>query len=400
MSINIEAVKGAIAIPDFKQTNILEIALTHPSYIYENHNLNRQQQDLQEREYRRLAILGDSILGAVVIDYLYHRLPTENQGALTDGKSNLVSRSKAYEFAQKLKLRQFCQLGVSERDRHESQQIDLFAEMFEALLGAIYLEFNRDFSRTRQWLVDRFIKQAVDDLLKPTQSVEEKLPEDCLSAVTIMGADEATELLLQMKHKADALVAEDEKLQQLLNWINDKSASIETDRRQPFVRAFYLALIRLLGLGFVRNFNPACGSAKARQFALSFHRARNITRDFALNVAFNGNPNSDPANVLVSVFMLDLEPELKELLQKLECELPDPKEERDEFEAWRKAKGQTWLNKIITVLGYDLQFTDEQKELLKQYYDANKLLLECLNSASNLTPEAQQNILNTLLLPQ
>jgi len=305
--MSIETVKQAIGIPEFKKTELLEIALTHPSYIYENHNLNRQQQDLQEREYRRLAILGDSILGAVVIDYLYDRLPTENQGALTDWKSNLVRRSKAYEFAQKLKLRQFCQLGGSQRDKHESQQIELFGEMFEALLGAIYLEFNRDFSRTRQWLVDRFIKQAVDDLLRQTQFVEEKLPGDCLSAVTIMGADEATELLWQMKHKADALV---------------------------------------------------------------------------------------------SVFMLDLEPELKELLQKLESELPDPKEERDEFEAWWKAKGQSWLKKIITVLGYDLQFTDEQKELLKQYYDANKLVLECLNSASNLTPEARENILKTLFLPK
>ena len=400
MGVDIEAVKKAIGIADFKQTKRLEIALTHSSYIYENQNLNRQQQDLQERDYRRLAVLGDSILGAVVIDYLYDRLPTANQGTLTNWKSDLVSRNKAFEFAHKLKLRQLCQIGGSERGKDESQQIDLLGEMFEALLGAIYLEFARDFSRIRNWLIDHFIKQAVDDLFTYTQRAKEQLPEDCLQAVSMMEADEATELLWRMKQKADALVAKDEKLQQLLTWINNKSFCVEPNHKQAFVRAFYLALIRLLGLAFVRNFDPARGGSKARQFALSFNRARNIARDIALDLAFNANPNSDPANVLVSVFVLDLEPELKQVLQKLESELPDPKEERDKFEVWRKAKGQDWLKEIITVLGHDLQFTDEQKELLKEYYDANKLLLECLNSASNLAPEVREKILESLFLPR
>ena len=74
MNANIETLKKVIGIPNFKKTDLLDIALTHPSYIYENNTLNRQQQDLQEQEYRRLAILGDSILNAIVIDYLYHNL--------------------------------------------------------------------------------------------------------------------------------------------------------------------------------------------------------------------------------------------------------------------------------------------------------------------------------------
>jgi len=64
MGVNLEAVKSAITLPNFQQTALLEIALTHPSYIYDDLNLNRQQQDQQELQYRRQAILGDSIFNA------------------------------------------------------------------------------------------------------------------------------------------------------------------------------------------------------------------------------------------------------------------------------------------------------------------------------------------------
>jgi len=175
MSANIEAIKKAIGIPNFKQIDLLQIALTHPSYIYENSSLNRQQKDWQERDYRRLAILGDAIFGAVVIDYLYDRFPNLNQGELTTWKSDLVSRNQAYKFSHKLNLSHHCLLGGSERGKHESWQQDLFAEMFEALLGVIYLEFQRNFSRIRDWLVDGFVAEVVERLLTDTRMTEEKL---------------------------------------------------------------------------------------------------------------------------------------------------------------------------------------------------------------------------------
>lgn len=397
MSENIEAVKNAIGIADFNRTDLLKIALTHPSHIYENDDLNRQQQVQQEREYRRLAILGDGIFNAVVIDYLYHRFPNLNQGALTNNwKNRLLSRKKLSEFALKLNLRQRCLLGGSEIRKDESKQVELFGEMFEALFGAIYLGFERDFSRTRDLIVERFIKKAVDELSKDTQLTEEQLPEDYLQAVGVMNPDEAAELLWQMKKKADALVAEDEKLQQLLTWVNEKSLLVGSSYKRMKVRAFYLTLFRVLGLGFARNFDPTRGGASARQFALSFDRVSSL----ALDIAFILNSKFDPANVLVSVFTLDLEPELKHALQQLQSELPDPDKHREKFEEWRQTNGQAWVEKIRNILGHDLQFSKPQKELLQQYYDENKLLMECLNKARDLSPEVVKNIEATLFLPK
>ena len=52
-------------------------------------------------------------------------------------------------------------------------------------------------------------------------------------------------------------------------------------------------------------------------------------------------------------------------------------------------------------IGHDWQFSVQQKEVLREYYDANLLLVECLNSDSDcdVTPAVLQEIGETLLLP-
>ena len=50
-------------------------------------------------------------------------------------------------------------------------------------------------------------------------------------------------------------------------------------------------------------------------------------------------------------------------------------------------------------LGHNWQFSDQQREALKQYYDANQLLVDCLNSNCYVTRTVRQEISQTLLLP-
>lgn len=164
MTIDIEAVKKRINIIDFKQVELLKIALTHPSYIYEITELNRQQQEQQERDYRRLAHLGDALIGAIATDYLYHYYHDLTKSDLTELKQELVSRKQLAKFAQQLNLKQLCLLGRSEKGKDESELPKYFGEMFEALVGVIYLEYERDFSKTCSWLIEQFIKDTVDDL--------------------------------------------------------------------------------------------------------------------------------------------------------------------------------------------------------------------------------------------
>ncbi|WP_442944763.1 NACHT C-terminal helical domain 2-containing protein [Nostoc sp.] len=50
-------------------------------------------------------------------------------------------------------------------------------------------------------------------------------------------------------------------------------------------------------------------------------------------------------------------------------------------------------------IGHDWQFSDEQKQLLQQYYDVNQLLVDCLNSECYVSRDVRQQIEDALLLP-
>jgi hypothetical protein len=74
--------------------------------------------------------------------------------------------------------------------------------------------------------------------------------------------------------------------------------------------------------------------------------------------------------------------------------------------AWWDENGRAWVDNLRALMlkhrdiGYERKFTSQQKELLKHYYEANKLLGDCIKSASNnLTVRVPSQIEETLLLP-
>jgi hypothetical protein len=83
----------------------------------------------------------------------------------------------------------------------------------------------------------------------------------------------------------------------------------------------------------------------------------------------------------------------------------NPHSEWEEFKQWWLAKGQIWAENLSSFMrenrniGHDWQFTEEHNKLLQQYGDANKLLVNCLNSHCHISSEVKQEIEDTLLLP-
>ncbi|MEH1876599.1 NACHT C-terminal helical domain 2-containing protein [Nostoc sp.] len=96
---------------------------------------------------------------------------------------------------------------------------------------------------------------------------------------------------------------------------------------------------------------------------------------------------------------------MQQSLQQLKAQLPYVDGGIEIFKQWWKIKGQSWIKQLRTVMiksrniGHDWQFSQHQKELLQQYYDANKLLVDCLNSDCYVSREVRQQIEDTLLLP-
>jgi len=115
----------------FQNQELLELALTHRSYIYETAGEGRSSNE-------RLEFLGDSILAFVSTDFLYRTFPHLSEGALTDVRAVLVRTETLARFAQEIALGNYMLMGKGEQNSGGSKRV--LASAFEAVLGAIYLD--------------------------------------------------------------------------------------------------------------------------------------------------------------------------------------------------------------------------------------------------------------------
>lgn len=117
----------------FENKDFLVQAFIHRSFINEY-----RVGPLQHNE--RLEFLGDSVLGLVVADYLFHRLPDHPEGQLSQLRSRLVDASSCAQYLQKLHLNEHILLGKGETMTEGRTKPSILADVFEALLGALYLD--------------------------------------------------------------------------------------------------------------------------------------------------------------------------------------------------------------------------------------------------------------------
>ena len=181
--VDVEAVKVAIGISDFGQTQLLETALSNGCDRSPN-----EPPTEQEVKHKRLSLLGGAIFGAVVTDRLYHEYPDLDCDAISTLKARLADNQKLSEFAQSLNLNELCPGVVSGQETDESDYNRFLAETFEALLGAIYLEFDRDFCRAGNWLIQQLIEPTMGEHLDLTQQSKGTL-ENELKRRELLGAD-------------------------------------------------------------------------------------------------------------------------------------------------------------------------------------------------------------------
>ncbi|MBQ9057698.1 MAG: ribonuclease III [Atopobiaceae bacterium] len=115
----------------FSHRELIESALTHPSAVEGRRGL---------ASYERLEFLGDSILGAMVATDLYELHPTLDEGELTKLKISLVSGENLSRVAQELGLSELIIFGESERGTGARGMHSALENVYEALVGALYLD--------------------------------------------------------------------------------------------------------------------------------------------------------------------------------------------------------------------------------------------------------------------
>jgi ribonuclease-3 len=110
---------------------ILERAVTHRSYAYENGGLPTNE---------RLEFLGDSVLGLVVTDALYLTHPDLPEGQLAKLRASVVNMKALAGVARGLGLGGYLRLGKGEETTGGRDKSSILADTLEALIGAVYLD--------------------------------------------------------------------------------------------------------------------------------------------------------------------------------------------------------------------------------------------------------------------
>jgi ribonuclease-3 len=115
----------------FRRPDLLAAALTHRSWAHEQGS---------GEHYERLEFLGDAVLGLVAAEWLFARHPELPEGELSKRKGHLVSRPVLARHAQELGLGEELRLGVGEERSGGRRKASLLADVWEAVLGAVYLD--------------------------------------------------------------------------------------------------------------------------------------------------------------------------------------------------------------------------------------------------------------------
>lgn len=127
----------------FKRTKLLRQAFTHTSYVNEH-----KRGSVQDNE--RLEFLGDAVLQLLVSEYLFATYPKRPEGELTRMRASVVCEPSLAYFAERLELGKHVLLGRGEEQLGGRHRQALLADLFESLVGAIYLDAGIE--RTRKFL--------------------------------------------------------------------------------------------------------------------------------------------------------------------------------------------------------------------------------------------------------
>ncbi|MDZ8053631.1 MAG: NACHT domain-containing protein [Aulosira sp. ZfuVER01] len=250
--------------------------------------------------------------------------------------------------------------------------------------------------------------QTLQELV--THIYEERWREIFLLSVGML--QPADDLLQLIKQHTDTLVTANEKLQAFLNWVAEKSSAVNQSYHPASVRAFYITIA----------LPPEHPLARNQIFALSLDQrlAGNLCIDLALDLALT-HALAVSLTMTAEIFFqrlftlslaLDLEhllteqPSLKTSLQDLKNQLPSQNQSREALKIWWQTYGEAWIEKLRTLMinsrqiGHAWQFNQKDWQELQHYWYANQLLLDCLNSAANVTPNVRESIEKSLLLSQ
>lgn len=120
----------------------------------------------------RMEFLGDSVLGLIITNALYHHMPKASEGYLSRLRASLVNESTLAEIANELSLGDFLRLGAGELKSGGFRRKSILSDTLEAVIASVYLEQGMDAAKrfVLEIYTDRLEKLPSEDELKDPKS--------------------------------------------------------------------------------------------------------------------------------------------------------------------------------------------------------------------------------------
>ncbi len=157
---------------------LLQLALTHRSYSYENGGVPTNE---------RLEFLGDSVIGLLITEALFERYPNFDESKLSPLRSSVVNTRALATIARELELGQYLLIGKGEESTGGRDKNSLLADCLEALVGAIYLDHG--YTTTAQCVL-RWCESALSAATAEGATLDGKTAVQELAALRGLGAPE------------------------------------------------------------------------------------------------------------------------------------------------------------------------------------------------------------------
>lgn len=149
----------------FKNKELLKVALTHKSYAYEKGTTEYSCYN------ERLEFLGDAILEHIVSIELYNIEPLLKEGVMSKKRAEIVCEGSLSNVIKKNGLARFVRLGKCEITTGGNKKDAILADMFEAILGAIYLDGGFDAAKDTCL---KLLNKTIENVLNEQSSLDYK----------------------------------------------------------------------------------------------------------------------------------------------------------------------------------------------------------------------------------
>lgn len=189
----------------FEDSNLLMVAFTHSSYANDH-----REEELEHLE--RLEFLGDAVIELIVSDYLYKQYKDLPEGQLTKMRAAAVRAETLAQLAVESGLPQFILLGRGEEQANGRERVSLLCDVFEAFVGAVYLDQGVKTARSilEQLLFPKITAGDFSHGMDYKTALQEWMQRDGIVQITYevietLGPDHAREFKVEVKIEGDSM---------------------------------------------------------------------------------------------------------------------------------------------------------------------------------------------------